>query len=139
MADYIYYGGELYHYGVKGMKWGVRRTREQLDHDRYSIQARVNRNLSKIKTPNGIKLKEMSDHALGRSQDPTRLFTAKDILNALSSPLYIGPVTIDELGRPSQKFYGEHATVAVNTDTGIIPTAWKTGSRTRKKLLEKRG
>lgn len=24
--------GELYHYGVKGMKWGVRRTPEQLGH-----------------------------------------------------------------------------------------------------------
>lgn len=23
---------ELFHYGVKGMKWGVRRTREQLGH-----------------------------------------------------------------------------------------------------------
>ena len=25
MSDYIIVGGELYHYGVKGMKWGVRR------------------------------------------------------------------------------------------------------------------
>ena len=25
MNDYIIAGGELYHYGVKGMKWGVRR------------------------------------------------------------------------------------------------------------------
>ena len=139
MADYIYCNGELYHYGVKGMKWGVRRSKEQLDHDRYSIQARVNRNLSKIKTPNGIKLKEMSDHALGRSQDLTRFVTSKDILNALSSPLDIGPVVIDEYGRLSRKFYGEYATVAVNPETGVIPTIWRTGSRTRKKLLEKRG
>ena len=139
MADYIYCNGELYHYGVKGMKWGVRRSKEQLDHDRYSIQARVNRNISKIKAPNGIKLTKMSDHALGRSQDPTRLFTAKDVLNALSSPLHIGPVVYDKYGQPSRKIYGEYATVVVNPDTGVIPTAWKTGSRTRKKLLEKRG
>lgn len=25
MSDYIYTGEELYHYGVKGVKWGVRR------------------------------------------------------------------------------------------------------------------
>ena len=27
----------LMHYGIKGMKWGVRRTKEQLAHDRSSI------------------------------------------------------------------------------------------------------
>lgn len=27
----------IYHYGVKGMKWGVRRTPEQLGHTKKSI------------------------------------------------------------------------------------------------------
>ena len=38
----------LMHYGIKGMKWGVRRTKEQLAHDRSSIQARMN---SQLRTP----------------------------------------------------------------------------------------
>lgn len=28
MSNYVYYNGELYHYGVKGMKWGVRKSPE---------------------------------------------------------------------------------------------------------------
>ena len=32
------YGNELYHYGVKGMKWGVRRTPAQLGHKTSSTK-----------------------------------------------------------------------------------------------------
>jgi hypothetical protein len=32
------YSGELYHYGVKGMKWGVRRTKEQLGHKKSRVE-----------------------------------------------------------------------------------------------------
>ena len=33
MANYVVYNGELYHYGVKGMKWGVRKTQNQAKKD----------------------------------------------------------------------------------------------------------
>ena len=61
----------LMHYGIKGMKWGVRRTKEQLAHDRSSIQARMN---SKLRTPvKSFKteywLHVFSDHALDRTQN----------------------------------------------------------------------
>ena len=32
MSDYIITGNELYHYGVKGMRWGVRRATKQLSN-----------------------------------------------------------------------------------------------------------
>lgn len=49
MSEYIYYDGELYHHGVKGMRWGVRRAlrkrsrnerlqKRALDYDRKSAQ-----------------------------------------------------------------------------------------------------
>ena len=55
----------LMHYGIKGMKWGVRRTKEQLAHDRSSIQARMNSQLrTPVKASNGILVTRFSDHAL---------------------------------------------------------------------------
>ena len=29
MSNYIYYNGELYHHGVKGMKWGRRKAKQE--------------------------------------------------------------------------------------------------------------
>ena len=83
----------LMHYGIKGMKWGVRRTKEQLAHDRSSIQARMN---SKLRTPvkasNGILVTRFSDHALDRTQTESRPVTVEGILDALKNPLNHGSI-----------------------------------------------
>ena len=75
----------LMHYGIKGMKWGVRRTKEQLAHDRSSIQARMNSQLrTPVKASNGILVTRFSDHALDRTQTESRPVTVEGILDEKS-------------------------------------------------------
>lgn len=38
MWNFNYNNNELYHHGIKGMKWGVRRTDAQLGHEPVNIQ-----------------------------------------------------------------------------------------------------
>lgn len=46
--DYIMINGELYHHGVKGMKWGVRRAKKNSSKNRRSSKKRA-RNSNSIK------------------------------------------------------------------------------------------
>lgn len=124
---------ELMHHGIKGQKWGVRRTAEQLSHDRYSIEACLNK--KKIETPNGVSVTHISKHALDRAEETSRYVTAKEIENALTKPIHIDKMSVRNNGR-SQRFIGNNATVNVNPDTGNIITVWKTGERKRRKYLK---
>lgn len=121
---------ELYHYGIKDMKWGVRRTKEQLAHDRYSIEARAARKFRKpFYASNGVLVKGLSIHALDRTQDPTRQVTLEGLLDALQKPLNSDTIKVryNEKGQPSQRFIGQHATVNVNPENGCVTTVWKPG------------
>jgi hypothetical protein len=102
------------------MKWGVRRTREQLGYERISV-----------KTANGISVKSISKHALRQMEE--RHVTRENIVDALRNPLYIRDVHIDNEGQKSQRFIGWDATVNVNPDTGNIATIWKTGKDDKRK------
>lgn len=122
----------IIHYGIKGMKWGVRRTKEELSHDPYSIQSTLNRNLSKVKTPNGVKVNYVSDHFMDRLNEnrPDRVATAKDVIDALEHPVNKEfKVRYDVYNRPSIRYIGEKATVNVNPITGCIATFWKSSSK----------
>jgi hypothetical protein len=127
---------EIYHYGVKGMKWGVRRSKEELRYNRNSIYTSVNRSIPKIASKNGILVRSFSKHAADQAQD--RKVSAKDIVDALKKPLYIEPIKFDKNGRPSKRFIGAKATVNVNPDTGNVATVWKTGSKDRRKYSSER-
>lgn len=68
MSDYIYYDGELYHYGVKGMKWGVRRSPEvQAVNKRYKEELKPHQKELRSKNRT-VSLKKLAyDSVIGRS------------------------------------------------------------------------
>ena len=84
---------------------------------------------------NGIQIKSISIHTLDKAKE--RGVDTPAVLNALEKPLYIGDIVTDELGRRSQRFIGQNATVNVNPDSGKITTVWKTGKAKVKKYTKK--
>lgn len=114
------YSPALFHYGIKGMKWGVRRTPEELGYNKGSVESVVNRHLPKVIAKNGLKVRSMSIHAAEQAEE--RKVKAKEILETLNNPLYIYGIRTDEQGRRSQRLVGNNATVNVNPDNGVIVT-----------------
>ena len=122
----------LVHHGIKGQKWGVRRTPEELGHYTKKRFYEVI-NGGAVTTETGTKITRFSGHASGRKDDPTRLVSYGDVIDSVKNPLHISNVTYDEKNRPSQKYIGKKATTVVNPETGVITTVWKTGRKTIKK------
>jgi hypothetical protein len=56
------------------------------------------------------------------------------ILDAFRNPLKVGPVKVDEFGRPSQRITGREVTVAQNPETGTIVSVNPTSTQRRKSL-----
>ena len=124
---------ELMHYGIKGMKWGVRRTPEELKYNKGSVGTTVNRYLRyNVRTRDGLRVNSISDHAAGG-------VSARDILDATERSLYIRPKKADAQGRTSIQYLGKKATVCINPESGVITTVWRTGTEKSRKYMKGRG
>ena len=77
---------------------------------------------------------EKTRHADERIQQ--RNLSEAGVDDALVNPLHKGDVVVDDTGRKSVKYIGKDITVILNPDTGEVITAWKTGSRIRRKYGE---
>lgn len=97
---------------------------ESVDKDTKNV-------IIELTTSNGVKVTKFSSHMNERATE--RKVTVEDIREALMHPLHVADIKIDDLGRPSQRFIGEKATVNVNPETGIVATIWKTGKSTVEK------
>lgn len=89
------------------------------------IDKKEKSNIIELKTSNGIEVTKFSKHTEERALQ--RNVSVDEIKDALVNPLHIDAIKIDSLGRTSQRFVGEKATVNLNPETGTVSTIWKTG------------
>lgn len=107
-------------------------TRQSLREKAYGIgdQPRALRSAANlpVSLPGGLTV---SRHALGRAAQ--RGVSKADIVDALGRPLHKTEVRVDKMGRRSYQVIGERVTIAVNPETGVVSTAWRTGRRRLKR------
>lgn len=84
------------------------------------------------KQVNHTRITKLGDHVFDRMEE--RGITIEDIGQVIEHPLKIGEIKTDKLGRRSFEVIGEHTTITVNPDTGVITTTHKTHSRLAMKL-----
>lgn len=93
---------ELYHHGIKGMKWGVRRTLEELGHKRKARRTQKKR-LNALKKARKAKAKAQKEKLRYEerrkkyAKDPTLMSKHKDMF------------TTDELNNAARRFQAEQS------------------------------
>ena len=68
---------EIWHHGIKGMKWGVRRTPEQLGHRTKSKRTKMDNTHEDYKKAHDSKSMKASIHLLRAEQDLRGLYRSE--------------------------------------------------------------
>lgn len=89
-----------------------------------------------LKTPDGITIESLAAHLYERKDE--RNVGIRSIMSAIKHPIKIVPVKYDKQGRPSKKYIGDYATIAVNPDDGRVITVHPTSRKKRKKIRSER-
>ena len=71
---------EIYHYGVKGMKWGVRRTPAQLGHKKTGSKTKEKAEKKKIDKPNK-SVKEIGYAAINKGAEIVATYKTYSLLD----------------------------------------------------------
>lgn len=83
---------------------------------------------------NPPSISTLSDHAIKRASERGVSIQALD--DALTNPLSVGKVKVDDKGRNSVRVVGESAEVVYNPDTGVIISVNPTHKKKAKKLKD---
>ncbi|EMQ2879006.1 hypothetical protein V9N52_004371, partial [Vibrio navarrensis] len=89
--------------------------------------------------PSGVTKGPIQHTKHSLNQKINREVKSADELDAVRNPLKNTEVKYDSQGRPSEKFIGENATVAVNPETGKIVTVHPTSSKLAERLKRQQG
>ena len=85
-----------------------------------------------LETSTGIEITGATAHMRKRMME--RSIRVADVTDALRKPLVVGKIRLDSHGRPSVRFTGGRAEVAVNPDTGMLLSVNRTHAKRAKKL-----
>lgn len=103
-----------------------------ISYKKWYNDYRIDKALIGLKASNGLVINGATLHLQDRMIE--RSLDLDDIHNAIVAPLKIMPIKTDKNERQSQRFIGKKATVSVNPESGLIITAWGTGTKLVEKL-----
>ncbi len=81
---------------------------------------------------NGATISSASEHVI--EQMAARNVTGTDIVDAITHYLKVTEVKYDEWGRPSFTVIGSKATLAINPESGVATSTWRTHSKLAERL-----